>query len=135
MGVYDLTEMGIANGKEPKAIKDGSEVQLRIIDVTEDSDKNGHDYIMPRFEVVNEPLAKDFTKFLHIPDKEWMDPKKLNSTQWDMQNFLTCFGMDVSGRVNFRDQLPGKTGWVILGSKDDPEYGTQNYIKKYLHKR
>ena len=134
-GVYDLGEMGLGDSQEPKVMAAGSEVQLRILDVTEDEDKNGHAYALPRFEVVDEPLAKDFTHFVYIPNKEWMDAKRLNRSQWDMRVFLEAFSVDTASRISFRDQLPGLTGWAILGVRDSDEYGRQNYIKKFIQKR
>lgn len=133
MGVYDLTEMGLDEGKEPFAV-DPKEYELRIIDCKISTDKNGLEYILPRFEIISEPYSKDFTKFLNIPDRKEMDAKKLNLAQVEMSNFLTCFGFDIAQRINFSDDLPGATGWAFLGKKgsEDDEYGEQNFVKKFI---
>jgi hypothetical protein len=128
--IYDLSELDLESAVEPTVVDEG-EYNLRIIDVTEGTDKNSMAYIMPRLEVVDNPYSKDFTIFLHIPDKATMDAKRLNTAKVRMTNFLKCFGVDPASRINFKDNLPGKTGWCLLGvGEDDPQFGKQNYVKK-----
>jgi hypothetical protein len=129
--IYDLSDMELESGKEATAVIADKEYQLQILEVTEGEDKNGLSYIMPRFEISGEPLSKDFTHFLHIPTKD-MDAKKLNRVRFALNNFLKCFGIDVNGRINFMDQMPGKKGWAILGKKTDEQYGEQNFIKRFI---
>ena len=133
--VYDLGEMNLDAGQEPKAVEAGQEVKVTIISCKKDLDKNEHKYIQPRFEIEEAPLSKDFTYFLHIPDGAWMTPKQLNASLWGMKNFLTCFGIDSSSRISFEDDLPGHSGWVIVGKSESEEYGEQNFIKKFITKR
>lgn len=133
--VYDLGEMNLDAGQEPKAVEAGQEVKVTIIGCKKDVDKNDHKYIQPRFEMVDFPLSKDFTAFFHIPDVSWMTAKQLNGARFGMKNFLTCFGIDPASRISFEDDLPGHTGWVIVGKSESDEYGEQNFVKKFVVKR
>jgi hypothetical protein len=114
---------------EPTVVAAGTEVELRIVDVKVANDKNGHLYMMPRFEVVGEPYSKEFTKFLGMPHAE-MDAKKKNQTLSALQAFERCFGCNL--QQDDTDQIVGLTGWAILGVEETPEYGEQNYVKKFI---
>lgn len=114
---------------EPTVIAAGTEAELRIVDVKVGNDKNGHLYLLPRFEVVGEPYAKEFTKFLGMPF-DGMDAKKKNQVLSNLQAFERCFGCNL--QQDDTDQLIGLSGWAILGSEETPEYGEQNYVKKFI---
>jgi hypothetical protein len=131
MSYTDLSDMALDDSHELHVLPAGSEVEIRIIDVKKDRDKNGLEYIMPRFEVVGDPYAADFSHFMHLPNKEEMDAKKLNRCKLALNTFLKAFGVDTGGRINFETDLSGLTGWAILGSRKDDEYGDQNTIRKW----
>lgn len=135
MGIYDLSDMGLDEGQEPKAVAPGKEYKIRILEITEGEDKREWDYIMPRFEIIDDPFSKDFTHFLNIPDKAKMDVKTLNRVKHGpigFVNFLKCFGFDPTARINFPDQGPGHEGWAVLGVKKSEEYGEQNYVQRFV---
>ena len=135
MGIYDLSDMGLDEGQEPQAVDGDKEYKLRILEVTEGEDKREWDYIMPRFEIIDDPFSKDFTQFINVPDKKKMDVKTLNRVKHGptgFVSFLKAFGFDTSAKINFPDQSPGKEGWAILGKKKTEEYGEQNYIKRFV---
>lgn len=120
---------GILDAQEPQAVEAG-EHKLRLLAVAEGTDKNGHDYIQPRFDVPSEAASKDFTDFIHLPG-DWMDEKKLNNSRWKLSQFMYAFGIDPTQEVTF-SELGGEEGWAILGVSDNEEYGEQNYVRKYV---
>ena len=132
MTMLDLTEYDLPNAPEPKAVKAGEERKLRILSVDSGTDKNGLDYYMPRFEITDEPTSKDFTYFLHVPNKEKMNEKQLTRARWAMKTFCECFELPLDRPVNPEDDWPGNEGWAILGMKEDEQYGEQNFIKKFI---
>lgn len=129
-----LLELNLDDAQEPKVVDANEEYKLRIIDCTKDVNKKGNKYILPRFEVVDEPLAKDFTKYLGLPHDE-MKAKELNRCKWGLVCFFDAFGVDHSKPVDPEDDLVGQTGWAILGIEDNEAFGEQNYVKKFIAPR
>ena len=135
MSLLDGIDSAVENAQEPVAVDAGSEVKLRIIGVTVAKDKNDLDYVMPRFEIVGNDLAKDFTKFLHIPNndaKEAMDAKKFTRTAWSFKEFLATFGIDASRPGDPEDDWVGLEGWAIVGLEKSSQYGEQNFVRKFV---
>lgn len=126
-----LLDIDVTDAQEPIAIPAGDEVKLRIVDCRKDVDKNDNEYILPRFEVVDQPLAKDFTKYIGLPNTE-MNEKQVLKAKWNLKSFYLSFGIDSSKPVNPEEDFLGLEGWAILGLEDNPEYGEQNYIKKFV---
>ena len=129
-GILDLSQYDVNNTPDPTAVDEG-EHKIRIIECEGiKEDKNGNNYFMPRFEIPEEPTSKDFTYFIAMPNSS-MDAKEMNRTLAKLKNFGLAFGLDFSHEISF-DDLAGLEGWALLGRKDDPEYGPQNYIKKFI---
>jgi hypothetical protein len=133
--LLDLAGMGLEDAPEPKVIDAGKEAKLRIMEVRRDTDKNDKEYLMPRFEVVGEPTAMDFTDFMYIPDPGWMDEKQLVRNKDKLRKFLSAFGVDLTSTIDLTSDLDGKEGWATLGVRSSDEFGDQNSIRKYLAKR
>jgi len=125
-----LLDIDVSSAEEPKVVPADEEYKLRILDATIDRDKNDEPYLLPRFEVVDEPLAKDFTKFLRLPH-DGLNEKQLARVQWNLKLFLEAFDLPTKGRLDPED-LKGKVGWAILGIEDNEQYGEQNYVKKFI---
>lgn len=119
----------LVDAQEPRPVSAG-EHKIRLLAVGEGTDKNGHAYIQPRFDVPADPLSKDFTHFLHLPG-DWMDEKKLNTSRWLLLQFLQCFEIDPATETVWAE-LGGEEGWAMLGVKDDDEYGEQNTLRRYI---
>jgi hypothetical protein len=115
---------------EPTAVPADQEYKLRIVDVTQSTDKNGNPYLLPRFEVVGEPAAKDFTRFLRLPHGG-QTAKQLNQTKWALKTFFDAFGVSPESLEAPEDMI-GSEGWAILGAEETPEWGEQNFIKKFI---
>lgn len=135
MSILDQME-SLEGSQEPRVVEANSEVKLRILDVRTGNDKNGNPYIMPRFEVPSDPLAKDFTKYLPVPnaDLKREDLKKFERSRWDMTEFMAAFEIDVT-RPGDPEDWSGKEGWAILGVSKSDEYGEQNFVKKFVKGR
>ncbi|TET81252.1 hypothetical protein E3J38_04235 [candidate division TA06 bacterium] len=115
--------------QEPKAMSMG-EYKIRVVGALIDIDKNNHPYFLPRFEIPSEPYSKDFTSFHGLPHDE-MTEKQLNQSKWWLEQFKLCFGLALEGKLTI-DQMLRLEGWAILGSKDDPQWGEGNTIRRYL---
>lgn len=136
MSVVDLTGQNIAEAQDPVCMTAG-EYKLRIIECDgRRQNKDDNDYVLPRFEVVGEPLAKDFTYYLPLltcdngSSEADFDAKRKARTAAGIKNFCLCFGIDTSSFDT--DDLQGLEGWAILGVSDDEQYGEQNFIKKMV---
>ncbi len=135
MSLLDLTEIldEIEDSQEPTTAGKGTEQKLRIINVNGGvSDKNNCEWFSPVFEVMDAPLVKEFNTFFWVPDKEKLDPKQYARSLYDIKVFAKCFGLDLSVAIDYNDDLPGKTGWAILGLKKSEDYGEQNTVKKFI---
>ena len=134
MSMLDLTNIkdDIENAEEPKVLPSGEEFELRIISVNTGTDKNDRDYFMPVFEVPSEPMAKEFSDFFAIPNKSKMTEKDYKRALYKIRLFVQAFDIDLARPIDYEDDLPGQTGWAILGVRKDDTYGEQNTIRKYI---
>lgn len=134
MALIDLTNQNIADTPEPVVMPADSEVKLRVIEAKyreEEGKNNGLPFMMVRFEVVGEPLAKEVSKFFGMPDNR-LEPKKNEGNKRAMKHFGEAFGVDFNRPFEDED-LVGLEGWVILGvDNTNEQYGEQNYIKRFV---
>jgi len=136
---YSLMENEIKNVPEAAILKKGTEVKARIITVKTgvvdkgESDYDGFSYFSVTFDAPDEPLAKEFNDFFWgLENKDKMSEKDFIRALRKFRNFAEAFGLDYSRPFDLEDDLPGKSGWVIVGVKKSDEYGDQNTVQKYL---
>lgn len=134
---YSSMEQEIRNAPEPKVLPKGSEVKARIISVntgvSEKQKSYGARWYMPLFDVPDDPMVKEFNTFIWDPlDHGKIDPKQAARNADIFNKFTRCFKIDLSKPFSWTDDLPNKTGWVILGQVDDPQYGLKNTISSYV---
>jgi len=129
MSIIDLSE-GISDAVEPTVMNADEEYQARVISCEAKLNKNNEPYMLPRFEVVDEPTAKEFSKYLPLLF-DGQDAKKKNNAKLGLQRFFDAFGV-VAGDDLDTEDIVGATGWVILGVEEDDQYGTSNYIKRFI---
>ena len=129
MSIVDLAG-GVSDAVEPIVMNAGEEYQIRIISCAVKMNKNDEPYILPRFEVVDEPLAKEITKYFPLPF-DGLDSKKMNSAKLGLSRFFQAFDYEPGEEFDSED-LIGLTGWAILGVEDDEQYGESNYIKRFI---
>ena len=123
-------DIDVSDAQESKAVPGDEEYSLRIVELRQADDKNGNPYILPRFEIPSETLAKTFTKFLRLPNKN-MDAKQLNSCKWSLKLFFEAFGIPLVGERDWADYV-GNEGWAILGLEESDEWGEQNFVRKFI---
>jgi hypothetical protein len=129
--VIDLSGVDMSETFEPTVQPDGTEAELRIVSFLKDSDKNGHDYIMPFFEVAEDPYSVEFGDYIRLPDGD-MSPKEKNKAILRMQQFGEAFGIDFSQQLDIKADIVGQTGWAILGIGKDQDGNPTNKIRKYV---
>jgi len=139
MSLLDLTEIAdeIEDAEEPTIAENNSEQQLRIISVNGGSTNNKGtgqeaEWFSPVFEVLDAPLMKEFNSFFWVPNKENLSPKQYARALFDIKIFAQAFGIDLTRPLDYEDDLPGCTGWAILGVKKSEEYGEQNTVRKFI---
>lgn len=125
-------EVDTGNVPDLAPISGGEEVEVTIVGFRTDAedniirvDKNGNDFMLPLYEIKNEPNAPEFSDFLGLSAP---DEKKQNSNLRKLKNWKACFGVETG---EMKDAI-GATGWLITSLKDDPEYGPQNGVKRYI---
>ena len=135
MSMIDPTEWELDDSHEPTTLKDGTEAQLRIIEVTRGTSKftNSTQYTV-RFEVPGEPFSKDIADWFDEPTRG-MDPKRLNDARQKMKNFMDCFGIDRTRPSDPTEDWVGAEGWCILSLRVSEQYGDQNRISKFVRAR
>ena len=115
---------------EPKSVKEG-EYQLRVLSCElKDSPKTGGSYIMARFEIIGENTAKDLNHVMMLPTPQ-DDVKQRNNRLANIQAFVQACGFNPADDLQI-DEFIGATCWAILSEKDDPEYGMQNKVKRFV---
>jgi hypothetical protein len=139
---YSKMEGEIANAPEPTALKKGTEVHARIIGVRtgvvekDESDYIGISYFSVSFDAPDDPFAKEFSDFFwdlcDVEKLKSISEKTAVGAMRKFRNFADAFGLDYSRPFDLEDDLPGKTGWLIVGVKKSDEYGEQNTVSKYL---
>lgn len=130
MSMLDLSNMDIENANDMVYADANTEHEARIIGVVFKDDKNEHQYALWRFDIPKTPEIVEFTHFMHLPNSAWMDESQYQKERTRWKIFAKCFGIDFSQPLS-DEEVKGKMGWVILGYKEDPEYGPQNYVKKF----
>lgn len=127
----DLSNVNLDDTFEPTVMKDGEEAQLRIVSFLKAKNKNEGDYIMPFFEVLDDPYCKEFGDYIALPS-DTMSPKELNKTKLRMKELAAAFDIDFGGTIDIKNDIVGKEGYAILGIGKDQEGLPVNKIKKYI---
>ena len=121
---------GLNDAQELKSVPQG-EYQLRVLSCEVRNSKNtGGDFIMASLEILSEPLAKNINHVMMIPTSA-DDAKKQNNRKLAIRNFLQACGIDTSKGFAPSD-LEGCTAWALLVEEEDPEYGKQNRVRKWV---
>ncbi len=132
MAMIDPQDLGLGKFQEPIAMPEGFEAHLRIVSVRKAVNKNGEDYLQPTLEIIDEPLAKDFTHYLVIPSRDTMTPKQYQRAGFQLQEFMQGFGIPLDDPTEPTEDWPGYEGWNILGVSENADYGRQNRLGKFI---
>ena len=134
MSIIDLNDYSLETVEEAKPVPADQEYKLRIVSVREDINRNGAPYILPRFEICDHAEAAQFTDYIPLPSSDMPEVDRINSTR-RLKRLLLTFGLPLTGRVDLVDELPGQTGWAILGIRDSGDFGLQNTVKRYIQSK
>lgn len=137
--MLDFSQDNLEDGKEREAVPDG-EYTLRLIDWLSDDDgkikmydKKDCPFIMPKFEIVGceeAEYSKDLMHYLKLPNSD-MKKKDLNDARFHLNAFFTAFGIDHKQAID-PESCIGLEADALLTIQDDPEYGEQNRVKRWI---
>ena len=127
----DLSGIDLNDVYEPKTVEAGTEARLRIVSFMKTKDKNGKDFIMPFFEIIDEPYTKEFGDYLPLPSGD-MSPKEVNKAKLRLIAFSQAFDVNLAGTLDIKNDVVGKEGWAILGVGKDQDGQPTNKINKYV---
>ena len=88
--MIDLSGVDLDDTFEPTVATDGSEEELRVVSLLKSKDKNGNDYMMPFFEVIDDDYCKEFGDYMPLPNEE-MSPKEKNKAKLRIRDFGAAF--------------------------------------------
>lgn len=127
----DLSGIDLSDTYEPTVADAGTEAKLRIVSFLKDRDKNDQDYIMPFFEVIDDPYCKEFGDYMPLPSTS-MSPKELNKAKLRLKDFSEAFGINLATTLDIQNDVVGKEGWAILGKGKDQDENPINRIRRYV---
>lgn len=126
-------DLDTSDAREPICVEDG-EYLIRVTGYRKDGEGNiirtsqtGNKYFIMAFDIPDEEFSKGFSKIFSLPTPD-TEPKRLNAIKWELDCLKRCFGMvdlDLNGFIQ-------KTGYAMLTKKNDPQYGEQNEVKKFI---
>jgi hypothetical protein len=133
MGILDMTNYSSEDIPTGKVHPEGTEVRIRVTNITQGTDKNGVPYIMPWFEDADDANVLDFADYLPLPTAE--DTAKKKGQKLDrIEAFSKCVDFPILGVQADLDQCKGQTGFVIVKLGEDNNGVAVNKVKKYVTK-
>lgn len=126
-----LNDLDLNDAVEPQAVAEG-EYEMRLISCELKEDKNDNPYILPKFAIEGEVGAKTVSRYMALP-REDMDDEQLNRTKLWLKRLFDALGVDHTSDVDL-EALTGETCFAILGLEEDPDYGEQNFIRRFVTK-
>lgn len=123
---------------EQTLLEDGSEHEVQIINAKigesgEDRKTAGQKYLLVTYKATDEEDSAPFTDVFMLPFNG-LDKEQFNMRGRQLRTFFECFDFDYRGFNLFEEteMLKGLTGDVVVRVTDDPMYGEQNSVKRYL---
>ena len=141
MGFNDYSSMEdeLLNAPQPYVLGKGKEVKAMIIQMkVGTSEKNDARYLMPSFNVPDEPLALPFNDFFWDPlDYSKVDPSQVAVSKAKFSNFIKAFGIDLKGKdgqgIDWETDPLKKFGWLVTGPiQEDTGYGEKASVSRYI---
>ena len=137
-----ILNLNVNDAKDLTLLEDG-ETELRILSAEVKAGReSGKQYVNIRFEAPDTPEAEDIFHIMMLPSadvsdfKDENDMKKQNNKRLlAFRDFYNAFGIDGSREVDIQHDLKGAVGRGLIATKDDPEYGEKNVIKRFLAAR
>lgn len=133
----DLAQLD--NIPDQTLLEDGTEHEVQVLkaEIGESKPENktaGQKYMKVMLKSTEEPDSKPMSDVFMLPFAG-LETDQFNQRGRALRTFFQCFQFDYTSGFNIfeeTEQLVGLTGTVIVRLKDDPEYGEQNEVKKYL---
>ena len=133
-----LLNVNLNEAHEPELIPNGTEVEVRILDMEERVSRTGNSnvYVSIRLDVPAQEQVDDIYAMLMMPG-QGEKPKQTNRRLMDIKNFLTAFGHDTSsGEVDLQDIIETKalidqTAFAIVNI-DTSGQSPRNKIARYV---
>jgi len=130
-------ELNLNDVPDLNALEDG-EYELRLTSAelrtvnNAASTYNGAQFILLKFDVPSEPNSKGITHTLFLP-REVDDDKDRNARLRQLKAFCDAFDIDYTRGIDIEElKNSAATGWALLKMEDDPEYGEQNRIRRFV---
>lgn len=128
--LYNLGDEGLDDVVEPYALPDGTEAQLRIMNIHSKKRDDGTQYWLVTLETVEHPFAKLITHFVELPQYVG-NPRQKNNARFRLKSFCEAFDIDTRGSLKL-DDLVGREGWAILSLQRSEQYGEQNRVARFI---
>ena len=123
-------DVSLEDTPQLEAVEEGEyQIQVNRAKVGEASSGNGK-YLLLYCEVPSISESKDFTHVLMLPndqDSEKQKIKKMNR----LKDCMDAFSYDYADGIE-TDDLEGLEGWAHLAIKEDPDFGEQNRVVKFI---
>lgn len=132
MDEQSFIDISLEDTPELKALPEGEyQVQATSAELGT-SEKSGGKYLLLRLEVPTEPTSKDMTHVLMLPAQQDTE-KQIIKRKNRIKQAMDAFGYDYAGQGGIDpDALTGMEAWAYLTVEEDPEYGTQNRIRRFV---
>ncbi len=126
-----LIDVDVSDVGEATILNDG-EYQLRVLSVQERSGEGGRG-----------PWQNISLLLLPISGDDLDDPDTFYQTEWiplegasknqrrRFNSFKSAMGIEPAEPFALED-LQGREAWAVVGMKDDPDYGRQNIVKRWV---
>lgn len=138
MSLLDLADKA-KDAKEPQSQPDG-QYKVEIAKVEDgasgpESKQPGEPYTMFYFRIANpkaSPAQLLSTCMMHVTENTAEDQAEMRAL--NLKRLMTAFKLTKADLAPDKyDKLKGKSAWADVREKDDPTYGIQNVIKKWVN--
>lgn len=128
-----ILDIDTSDAVEPQAVEAG-EYKVRCTGFRKDGEGNivregnsGNKYFIMTLDIPDEPASKGLSTIFSVPTDQ-MDPKQLNNCKWRLEVLKKAFGIQ---QINF-DAMIGLEAYAMLSVRNDPQYGEQNEVQKFI---
>lgn len=130
--MIDPSQWNLGDIPEPEVLPDGEEVKVSIISVSDAETRERHlPYWRITLEVPDQPLIRELTYQLYkVYDGQ--SPRENFNTRRNLQDFFKAFKLDMHRPFDPERDWIGETAWCIVSMREDPQYGKQNQVRKWI---
>jgi hypothetical protein len=125
------------NAKDPVVV-DAGQHKLRIVGASYGPSRtSGRNQFSIMYTAADQANVQPFFDYLGVPDGQ-DDETSTERKKCRMRDFKIAFNLDPTHKFNVSDvdgritELNGREGWAMVKQTDDPEYGLQNKVSRYI---